>query len=267
MAITLRSPAEIAGLRAAGQVVAETYEVLRPHIVAGITTAELDQIAEEHIRQQGAIPKYIGHGMETDRFGRVTRPPFPATICVAINDVVCHGIPSRRQKLRNGDIIGIDIGVVYNGWVGDACRTFAVGPIDAQSERLMDVARQCLELGIEQAQPGKRLGDIGAAIQTHAEAQGYSTVRELCGHGVGHELWEEPSVRHFGKAGTGIKIVPGMVFTIEPMINAGAAAIRVDGDQWTIRTVDGSRSAQFEHTLAITAHGPEVLTALPGASE
>lgn len=265
MAITLKSTAEFVRLREAGQIVAETYEVLRPHIAAGITTAELDQIAEQYIRQRGAIPKYIGHGMETDRLGRVTRPPFPATICVAINDVVCHGIPSRQQELRNGDIIGIDIGVVYHGWVGDACRTFAVGPVDAHSQELVRVARRCLELGIEQAQPGNHLGDIGAAIQIYAEARGYSTVRELCGHGVGRELWEEPSVRHFGKAGTGMKIVPGMVFTIEPMINAGAPAIRVDGDQWTIRTADGARSAQFEHTLAITAHGPEVLTMLSGA--
>jgi methionyl aminopeptidase len=260
MAITLKSPSEISHLREAGRVVAETYEVLAPLVRAGITTAELDQIAERYIRQRGAVPKYIGHGELRDRFGRVTRPPFPATICVAINDVVCHGIPSRRQRLREGDIVGIDIGVVLDGWVGDACRTFAVGSVDAASERLLHVARRCLELGIEQAQPGNRLGDIGAAIQQYAEGQGCSTVRELCGHGVGRELWEEPSVAHYGKPGTGIKIVPGMVFTIEPMINAGTPDILLAADQWTIRTADGARSAQYEHTLAITDHGPELLT-------
>jgi methionyl aminopeptidase len=263
MAIILKSPAEIAQMREAGRIVAETYNVLAPHLHAGITTGELDQIAEQYIRQRGATPKYPGYGAETDRFGRITRPPFPATICVALNEIVCHGIPSRKQRLRDGDILGIDIGLVYHGWVGDACRTFAVGTIDTESRRLLQTAQHCLELGIAQAYPGNRLGDIGAAIQTYAEAQGYSTVRELCGHGVGHELWEEPkNVLHYGRAGTGMKIVPGMVFTIEPMINAGAPDIVLLPDQWTIRTADGSRSAQFEHTLAITEDGPELLTVL-----
>lgn len=262
MAITLKSRAEIAQLREAGRVVAETYEVLAAHVRPGVTTGELDHIAEQYIRQRGAIPKYPGHGAQVDRHGRTTRPPFPATICVAINEVICHGIPSPGQRLREGDIIGIDIGVVYNGWVGDACRTFAVGRVDRRSRHLIQVAQRCLDLGIEQATPGNRLGDIGAAIQTYAEAQGCATVRELCGHGVGRELWEEPNVRHFGKAGTGMRIVPGMVFTIEPMINAGSADIRVLADRWTISTADGARSAQFEHTLAIMEDGPVVLTAL-----
>jgi len=261
MAVILKSPTEIAQMREAGRIVAETYDVLAPHIQAGVTTAALDKIAEEYIRQRGAIPKYIGHGKETDRFGRVTHPGFPATICVAVNEVICHGIPGQR-RLKDGDIIGIDIGLVYQGWVGDACRTFAVGEINADSQRLVATAQRCLELGIAQAYAGNRLGDIGAAIQTYAEAQGFSTVRELAGHGVGHELWEDPSVLHYGRAGTGMKIVPGMVFTIEPMINAGAASITLLPDQWTIRTKDGSRSAQFEHTLAITADGPELLTVL-----
>ena len=262
MAITLKSRTEIAQLREAGRIVAETYEVLAPHVRPDITTGELDRIAERFIRQRGAIPKYPGHGAEVDRSGRMTRPPFPATICVAVNDVICHGIPGPHQRLRDGDIIGIDIGVVYHGWVGDACRTFTVGRVDQRSRHLVEVARRCLELGIEQARPGNRLGDIGAAIQTYAEAQGYATVRELCGHGVGRDLWEEPSVRHFGTAGTGMKIVSGMVFTIEPMINAGSANIRVLPDQWTICTADGARSAQFEHTLAIMEDGPILLTAL-----
>ena len=260
MAITLKTPEQIERLRDAGRIVAETYEVLRPHILPGVTTAELDRIAEEYIRSKGAIPKYKGFGALNDRRGHMLRPPFPASICVAINDVICHGIPSSRQLLRDGDIIGIDIGTVYKGWIGDSCKTFAVGKVDKASQKLMDVALRCLEIGIEQAQPGKRLGDIGAAIQEYAEGNGYSTVRELYGHGVGRELWEEPTVPHFGTAGTGIVIRPGMVFTIEPMINAGKAGIQQMPDQWTIKTADGSRSAQYEHTLAIFDDGPQLLT-------
>ncbi len=262
MAITLKSRDEIARLRAAGRIVAETYETLRPHIVPGVTTGELDRIAEHYIRSQGAMPQYKGYGAVTDKRGRMVRPPFPATICVAVNDVICHGIPSSRQVLAEGDIVGIDIGVLYKGWIGDSCKTFAVGTIDSASQRLIDVAWRCLELGIEQAQPGKRLGDIGAAIQTYCESKGFSTVRELAGHGVGRELWEDPMVLHYGTPGTGIAIRSGMVFTIEPMINAGKADIRTLPDQWTIATADGSRSAQFEHSLAITDSGPELLTVL-----
>jgi methionyl aminopeptidase len=158
--------------------------------------------------------------------------------------------------------VGIDIGVLYKGWVGDACYTYTIGQVDAESRRLVETTRRCLDLGIEQARPGKRIGDIGAAIQRYAEGQGFSVVRELCGHGVGHALWEEPSVPHYGKAGTGLPIRPGMVFTIEPMINAGGREIQLERDGWTISTADGSRSAQFEHTLAITEQGPVILTAL-----
>ncbi len=262
MSIILKSPKQIAALRDAGRIVAETYEELRPHVVAGVTTAELDHLAERFIRSKGALPKYKGYGAMTDKRGRMLRPPFPATICVAINEVICHGIPNTRQELHEGDIVGIDIGVLYRGWIGDACKTFAVGAVDAESQRLMAVAERCLELGIEQAQPGKRLGDIGHAVQKYAEGQGFSTVRELGGHGVGRELWEEPFVLHHGRPGAGIEIVPGMVFTIEPMINAGKPDIRTLPDQWTITTADGKRSAQFEHTLAMGENGPELLTVL-----
>lgn len=262
MAVTLKTPEQIARLRDAGRIVAETYEVLRPHVVPGVTTAELDHIAEEYIRSKGAIPKYKGFGALNDRRGRMIRPPFPATICVAVNDVICHGIPSSRQQLQEGDIIGIDIGAVYKGWIGDSCKTFAVGKVSKDSQRLMDVALRAMEIGIEQAQPGKRLGDIGAAIQTYVEGLGFSTVRELAGHGVGRELWEEPTVQHFGTPGTGMVIRPGMVFTIEPMINAGKPGIQPMPDQWTIKTADGSRSAQYEHTLAIFEDGPQLLTVL-----
>lgn len=262
MTVLLKSPEQIARLRDAGRLVAETYEALRPHVVPGVTTGDLDRIAEEFIRSHGAFPTYKGYGAVAARSGQPGRPPFPATICVAINDVICHGIPNRRAVLNEGDIIGIDIGASYHGWIGDSCVTFPVGKIDDKSQKLLDVAQRCLELGIEQAQPGKRLGDIGAAIQTYAEANGFSVVREYAGHGVGRTLHEEPFVLHHGTAGTGMVLRPGMVFTIEPMINMGHYETQLDADNWTVRTADGSRSAQFEHSLAITASGPELLTVL-----
>jgi methionyl aminopeptidase len=260
MAVTLKSRNEIAQLREAGRIVAETYEVLRPYVKPDTSTAELDKIAEDYIRSKGAKPIYKGYGARPARNGLPAIPPFPATICVAINDVICHGIPSPKQILHEGDIIGIDIGVLYKGWVGDACVTFAVGKLDTESQRLMDVAQRCLELGIEQARPNKQLGDVGAAIQTYAESQGFSTVREYVGHGVGHSLHEDPQVPHYGLAGTGLRLRPGMVFTIEPMINAGGYQTRVLADKWTVCTADGSRSAQFEHCIAITDGAPELLT-------
>lgn len=258
--VTLKSRQQVAQLRKAGRIVAETYEVLRPYLVPGVTTAELDRIAEEYIRSKGALPTYKGYGASPAKRGRPAVPAFPATICIAVNDVICHGIPSVKQQLQDGDIIGIDIGVHYNGWVGDSCMTFGIGNIDSESQRLMDVAKRSLELGIEQARAGKTLGDIGAAIQTYSESQGFSTVREYTGHGVGQELHEEPYVLHYGQWGTGTQLRPGMVFTIEPMINAGRAATRLRPDRWTVCTADGSRSAQFEHTIAITTGEPEILT-------
>ncbi len=260
MATIFKSRQEITQLRQSGRIVAETYEALRPLIVPGVTTAELDAVAEDFIRRKGALPLYKGYGARSGKNGRVSVPPFPATICVAINDVICHGIPGPQQRLSNGDIVGIDIGVLYNGWAGDACMTFAVGTIDNESQRLMDVAQRCMELGIEQARPRHHIGDIGAAIQEYAEAHGFSTVRELVGHGVGRSLHEDPQVPHYGQAGTGLAIRPGMVFTVEPMINAGGPQTRLLADRWTICTADGSRSAQFEHTLAITDGAPELLT-------
>ncbi|MGH2508037.1 MAG: type I methionyl aminopeptidase, partial [Ktedonobacteraceae bacterium] len=181
-------------------------------------------------------------------------------ICASVNEVICHGIPSSDKCLHEGDLIGIDIGVLYKGWVGDACVTFSVGKLSEQAQLLMDVAKKCMELGIEQARASKQLGDIGAAIQTYAEAHGFSVVRDLVGHGVGRSLHEDPQVLHYGKAGTGTRLRPGMVFTIEPMINAGGYETQTLSDQWTIRTKDGSLSAQFEHTLAITDGAPEILT-------
>jgi methionyl aminopeptidase len=258
----LKSRQEIARLRQAGRIVAETYETLRPHIVPGMTTAELDRIAEDFIRSRGATPTYKGYGAKPARGGYPAIPAFPATICVAINDVICHGIPSTQDYLKEGDIIGIDVGVRYNGWVGDSCVTFAVGEIDNEARQLLDVARRCMELGIEQARSGNHLGDIGAAIQAYAAAHSFSTVRDLCGHGVGRSVHEDPTYSHIGPAKSGLKLRPGMVFTVEPMINSGKPAIRVHLDRWTVSTADSSRSAQFEHTIAITDGEPELLTHL-----
>ena len=260
MAVIYKSKQEIAGLREAGRLVAETYDVLRPYVVPGASTAELDKIAEDYIRGKGAKPIYKGYGAHPARNGQPAVPPFPGTICASVNEVICHGIPNPDQKLREGDIIGIDIGVLYKGWVGDSCVTFAVGTLSEQAQHLMDVTQKCMELGIEQARANKQLGDIGAAIQTYAEGHGFSVVRDLAGHGVGRSLHEDPQVLHFGKAGTGARLRQGMVFTVEPMINVGGYETQTLPDHWTIRTKDGSLSAQFEHTLAITDGAPEILT-------
>lgn len=259
MAVLLKSRQEVAALREAGRLVAETFEVLRPYVVPGKSTAELDRIAEDYIRSKGATPIYKGYGARTDKRGNTLVPPFPATICVAINDVICHGIPSEQQLLKDGDIIGIDIGVLLKGWVGDSCMTYAVGNVSDKARNLMDVALRCMELGIEQARPNNHLGDIGTAIQTYAESHDYSTVREFVGHGVGRSLHEDPLVPHY-KTVPGIKLRPGMVFTVEPMINTGKADTKVLADRWTVCTADGSLSAQFEHTLVVTDGAPELLT-------
>ncbi len=248
-------------LRQSGRIVADTFEMLRGYVRPGITTAELDKIAESYIRSRGAEPIYKGYGgSRIMRKRSRRRPPFPASICVAVNDVICHGIPSTSMRLRQGDIIGIDIGVRYKGWVGDSCMTLPVGNISKTAQQLLDATHYSLELGIEQACLGNKLGDIGAAIQRYAESQGFSVVKEYTGHGVGRNLHEEPCVFHHGEPGKGRQLQVGMVFTIEPMINLGRADTRQDGDGWTVRTADGSLSAQFEHQLAITENGPIILT-------
>lgn len=259
MPITLKTARQIELLRESGRLVRATFELLREQIKPGITTGELDAIAEEFIRKHGAEPVYKGY---VPRGRGVSRtPPFPGTICSSVNDVICHGIPNRRERLRQGDIVGIDIGLRLNGWIGDACETFAVGEVDDTTRRLLETARRCLMLGIEQAHPGNTFGDIGAAIQRYAESDGFAVVREYTGHGLGRNLHEDPTVLHYGEPRTGRRIMAGMVFTIEPMINAGSSATRLERDGWTVRTADGKRSAQFEHTLAITETGPVLLTA------
>ncbi len=248
MAILLRSRQQIAKMREAGRLVAETFELLRPHVRPGVSTRELDQIAEKFIRSRGATPVYKGYN------------GFPASICVAVNNVICHGFPS-KTPLRQGDIVGVDIGAKLNGWVGDSCVTYPVGTISPEAARLMQVAEESMWRGIRAAQAGKRLGDIGAAIQAYVEENGCSIVREWTGHGVGEKLHEDPSVPHFGKPGSGILLRPGFIFTVEPMVNAGSYETVLDKkDGWTVRTADGSLSAQFEHSIVITDNGPEILT-------
>lgn len=254
MAVRVKSPQEIRKMRSTGRLVAEVLAILREHIKPGISTAELDTIAEREIRRRGATPSFKGYGAPI---------PFPASICVAINEQVVHGIPSKLQLLREGDIIGIDVGALMNGWQGDSCVTFPVGTIAPEAARLLRVTEGCLMLGIAEAQLGKTIGDIGHVIQTHAEGAGYGVVRGMGGHGIGRRLHEdEPSVQHVGQPGTGLKLRPGMVFTIEPMINQGVPGWHELNDGWTIVTDDGKLSAQFEHTIAITEHGPEILTKL-----
>ena len=256
MAIILKKPQQIEALHAANRLVAEAFQKLEPAIQPGARLADLDKLATEFIESRGATSLYKGY-----RGSAAAQPPFPGTICASINEEICHGLPNNR-RLRNGDIIGVDIGLRLDGWCGDACVTYAVGRISPAAQRLLDVAKECLHLGIEAAQPDVRLTNIGAAIQAHAEKNGYSVVREWGGHGVGRSLHEEPSVPHLGPAGRGPRLRPGMVFTIEPMINAGGAACHLLSDGWTVVTSDGSLSAQFEHTIAITPEGPEILSKL-----
>jgi methionyl aminopeptidase len=258
MAIELKNPEQVAIMREAGRIVAEVYEVLRPHVVPGVTTLDLDRMAEEYIRKRGAIPLYKGYVPS----GGQGIPPFPGTICASVNEVICHGIPSNKLRLQDGDIIGVDIGVQFRGWCGDSCVTYGVGKVDPVSQRLMDVTRRSLELSIAQAQSGNHLGDIGYAIQSYVEAQGFSVVREYTGHGLGRNLHEAPTVLHHGQPGKGLKLRSGMVFTIEPMVNVGRPETRLMSDRWGVRTADGSRSAQYEHSLVVTDTGPQILTLL-----
>jgi methionyl aminopeptidase len=251
MAVSLRNRQQIGLLREAGRLVAETFELLKPHVRPGVTTLELDRMAEKFIRSRGAIPVYKGYN------------GFPATICVAVNNVICHGFPD-KTPLREGDIVGLDVGTKLNGWIGDACITLPVGEISPEARRLLDVTEESMWRGIRAAVAGNRLGDVGAAIQTYVEANGFSVVREYTGHGVGQVLHDEPrTIPHYGKPGTGLRLQTGLTFTVEPMVNAGGFLTKLDPrDGWTVRTADGSLSAQFEHSIAVTDGEPIILTAL-----
>lgn len=256
MAIHLKNQKEIAAMREAGRLVAQAFARLEAAIHPGVTLRDLDQLTADFLASRGAQPLYKGY-----RGKPPTRPPFPGVICASVNEEVCHGLPDGRI-LREGDIVAIDIGLKHNNYCGDACVTYAVGRVKPEAQRLMDVTQECLRLGIEAAQPGSRLTDIGAAIQAHAENRGFSVVREWGGHGIGRNLHEDPSVPHVGPPGQGPKLRPGMIFTLEPMINAGRCEWRLLKDGWTVVTIDGKLSAQFEHTIVITEDGPEILSKL-----
>ncbi|MGC3999093.1 MAG: type I methionyl aminopeptidase [Anaeromyxobacter sp.] len=241
---TLRTADEIARIRDAGQVVHQVLEEVARAAVPGVTTAELDRLAEARTRALKARPAFLGYR------------GYPASLCISVNEEVIHGIPGPRV-LQEGDVVGIDHGVVLAGWYADSARTVAVGQIDAASERLLRATRQALARGIAAARPGGHLGDIGHAVEAWAEAQGYSVVRDFVGHGVGRRLHEPPQVPNYGEAGTGMLLRPGLVLAIEPMVNAGGPEVRTLDDGWTAVTADGARSAHFEHTVAITEKGPE----------
>jgi|TARA_B110000467_G_scaffold109160_1_gene99477 methionyl aminopeptidase len=245
--IHIRSPKEVDIMRKAGKVVKDTLCMLEEYIIPGVETIELDRLAEDFIRSQGAIPGFKG------LYG------FPSTLCISVEDEVVHGIPGKRV-LREGEIVGLDVGSIVDGYYGDHARSFAVGEIDEVHKKLLSVTKDSLMKGIEQARPGNRIGDIGYAIQLYAESHGYGVVTELVGHGIGTKLHEEPQIPNYGQKGSGPKIKVGMCFAIEPMINMGTPEVFTKSDKWTICTVDGLPSAHFEHSITITENGAEILT-------
>lgn len=252
-AVNIKGPKEIEAMRRVGHMAAETLCLVDRLIEPGITTAELNAFVHADTLRRGAIPAPLNYTAG----GKL--PPFPGSVCTSVNEVVCHGIPG-AQRLAEGDIINVDITHIYEGFYGDTSATFYVGEPSKEAIHVTEVARRCLQLGIEQVRPGARLGDIGAAIQGFAEAQGCSVVRAFVGHGIGRRFHEEPQVNHFGRAGTGLRLKPGMIFTIEPMVNLGDFDVALWDDEWTAVTKDGSLSAQFEHTLLVTDTGYEILT-------
>ena len=246
--ITIKTAHEVEVMAEASRVVAQTLLALRPVVQPGISTRELDDIAEGTIRRLGGIPAFKGYRN------------FPSTLCTSINDQVVHGIPS-DQRLVEGDIVGLDVGAIIDGFYGDAAVTFAVGSVDSSVKRLLSTTQQALYDGIAQAISGNRLSDISHAVQKRAEAAGYSVVTDFVGHGIGRQLHEEPQIPNFGPPGQGPRLRPGMVLALEPMVNMGRSAVRLLSDRWTVVTNDGSLSAHFEHTVAITEDGPRILTA------
>ena len=247
--IQLKSAREIDLMAEGGKILGQTLQTLREHVKAGVSTLELDKVAEDFIRShEGAKPAFKG------LYG------FPGSICTSINDEIVHGIPSKKRILKDGDIISLDVGVGYRGFFTDSAATVAVGSVDAQTNKLLSVTAESLEAGIAAAVVGNHIGDIGAAVQQVVEAAGFSVVRDLVGHGIGVEFHEEPQVPNYGKPKRREKLVPGLTLAIEPMVNVGGPATRTLSDRWTIVTADGTRSAHFEHTVAITEDGPRVLT-------
>jgi methionyl aminopeptidase len=258
MAIIIKHAEEIDGMRVACRLAGEVLDYVTPFVKPGVTTDELDKLCHDYmVDVQGCIPAPLNYAPPG-------YSPYPKSICASVNHQVCHGVPNDRP-LKKGDIVNLDITTIKDGWHGDTSRMFVVGDGSILAKRLCLITFECLWLGIAQVRPGARLGDIGAAIQKHAERHGFSVVREFCGHGIGKSFHEEPQVLHYGKAGTGPELQPGMIFTIEPMVNAGKAAISELPDGWTIVTKDRSLSAQWEHTVVVTPTGVEVLTLSAGA--
>ncbi len=257
MSVNLKSAQDVEKMRVAGRLAAEVLDYITPFVQAGTTTGELNRLCHDYmVEKQGTIPAPLNYAPP----GHV---PYPASVCTSVNHVVCHGIPGDK-KLKSGDIVNIDITVIKEGFHGDTSRMFLVGTPSIQAKRLVDVTYEAMWKGIRTVRPGAHLGDIGNVIQRHAESNGFSIVREFCGHGIGRKFHEEPQVLHYGRPGTGLKLQPGMVFTIEPMVNAGAPGIRSMKDGWTIVTADHSLSAQWEHTVLVTEDGFEILTVSPG---
>ncbi len=252
--IVLKSPRELALMRRGGHILADVMERLRTFVEPGLTTQEIDEEVEAYTRQRGAQPAFKGYR------------GFPASVCVSINDEVVHGIPSPHRRVKEGDIIGLDLGCIVEGYYADCALTLAVGDVPPRVRQLLDVTRESLDLAIAECHPGRRLSDISHTVQRHIEAHGFGVVRQFVGHGIGRELHEDPQIPNFGDPGRGPQLKPGMVLAIEPMVTMGHWEVRVLDDHWTAVTVDGSLAAHFEHTIAITERGPEVLTARTGRS-
>ena len=244
--MVLKTPGEIQLMDEANRIVHRVLEAVGQTIAPGVTSRELDRLAEKIIRDAGGVPAFLNYR------------GYPATLCISVNDVIVHGIP-KEVPLKDGDIVGIDCGVLYKGYYGDAARTFAVGAIAPEAQRLLEVTEEALRRAVAQVRPGGRLSDIGHAVQKYAESQGFSVVREFSGHGIGTSLHEEPQIPNYGAPGKGPKLKPGMVLAIEPMVNAGSYGVRMDADGWTARTEDGSLSAHFEYSVAVTPTGARVL--------
>ncbi len=254
MVARVQSEDEIARMRTAGRLAASVLEMIGEHVVPGVTTDHLNTLCHDFIvGELGCVPAPLN-------YTNGVAPPFPKSICTSVNHVVCHGIPSDKKVLKNGDVVNIDVTLIKDGFHGDTSKMFAVGEPGVLAERLSRVTQECLYRGIEAVRAGAHLGDIGHAIQTHAEANGFSVVREFCGHGIGRTFHDEPQVLHYGRPNTGMLLEEGMTFTIEPMINAGKRHVRILPDQWTVVTKDHKLSAQWEHTILVTGSGAEVLT-------
>lgn len=246
--IVLKTARELAKMREAGRISARALRLAGEAVEPGVTTAEIDRLVRRYIEKEGARPSFLGYG------------GFPASACISVNNVVIHGIPSKKIVLKEGDIVSVDVGAELNGFHGDNAWTFPCGKISAEAQALLDATRESLFEGIKMARPGSRIGDIGSAVQRYVEARNYSVVRDFVGHGVGAKLHEDPSVPNFGTPGRGVRLLPGMTIAIEPMINQGTHRVKILDDEWTTVTADGKLSAHYEHTIAITPSGPQILT-------